>query len=196
MKFNLLEMQYFQELHDRQYHIDIYHMQTFKRIAHLHQHLVKYSGANVINRSQDALACILSMANTLNINISKSLATRNIFVADIEDIGPRYYNDILHEQYQNNLKSMTKLLEGHDHVETLNYRNDMATYICDLLIVLLQLYRSTDETSNTVLATEWLIRIFEIKQKSIFFAYHHSNDMQSNLYKSFTLLRENMCKAT
>lgn len=73
----LLELQYFQELHDKQYHVDIYSKSLMARLTHLHQHLIKYSKSSYdrFHTRSKAIACILSMANSINLNLSDSLTS-------------------------------------------------------------------------------------------------------------------------
>ena len=77
MKFiPLLELQYFQELHDKRYHVDIYAKPLMGRLSHLVNHLNKYAASDLRRQSsyEDALACILSMANALNVNLADAIS--------------------------------------------------------------------------------------------------------------------------
>lgn len=182
MDFSLIQIQYFQHLHDSKYHLDIFSMPTFRRVAHLHQHLIKYSGTN---RFEDAIACILSMANTLNIDIQKGLVKNFVNVTSFNEISDLYHPDVLRKQYDIIIKQIAKIIEGLDHVESINYRQDMEKHISFLLVILLQQYRQTMESSNHSLLLSWLIRLKEIKQKSIFYPFNHDSDLKDSTYISF-----------
>ena len=121
---SVIDLQYFQELHDRRYHVDIHSLPLMRRVAHLHQHLVKYSSSTV-KRDQtypDALACLLSMANAFNLNISNGFGLNEYAVNTLDDIGQEWCTDVMLEKYRQALGHMAKLLEASDHTEDYEYR--------------------------------------------------------------------------
>lgn len=181
----IIDLQYFQELHDKRYHLDIYSKPLMTRVAHLHQHLVKYSSSEV-KRNQtypDALACVLSIANAINLNISFGFLSIEQSVTNLDDIPQVYHDDYLVEQYRIELGKLAKQLEGFDHVEPLEYRKQIGASIVTVLSILVQLYRS-DGPTGFVFESAYLKKLIEIKSKSIFFPHYHTADYSDPTYKS------------
>lgn len=192
MKFiPLIELQYFQELHDRQYHVDIYSKPLMGRLSHLLNHLNKYASSDLRRQSsyEDSLACILSMANALNVNLANAVSkTTHQIVMDLSHLLRQYHKDVLMNRYRIALTNMTKLVEGFDHVESLEYREEFKVQIVEALIILTQIREDIDEQNINTWSTEYVIKMFELKRKSIFFAQHHEQDLKDSKYQSFAAL--------
>lgn len=184
----ILNFQYFQELHDKRYHVDIYSKPLMARLAHLHQHLIKYS-ANIYQRQahyQDSLACLLSMANSLNMNIAEELSkSQQSHVVNFSCVKYKYHKDILIDNYKTTLGQMAKSLEGFDHVENISYRDNLKANIIKLIQLLLQTRDELDEMCIYSLEREYLHRIFQIKKNNIFYAFHRIADLADPTYRSF-----------
>lgn len=192
MKFiPLLELQYFQELHDKRYHVDIYAKPLMGRLSHLVNHLNKYAASDLRRQSsyEDALACILSMANALNLNLADAISdTTQQIVMNLSEVPRQYHKSVLLNRYRIALANMTKLVEGFDHVETLEYREDFKAAIVEALIVLSQIREDIDELSLDIWTLEYIIKLFELKRKSIFYAMYHEQDLKDVKYQSFVTM--------
>lgn len=174
---NIYDLQYFQELHDRRYHQDIYQKPLLARIAHLHQHLVKYN-SSPMKRSQtypDAIACLLSMANALNMNITTGFGLVEKPFTTISDITQEWAIEVMPLKYQQALSRMAKLLEAGDHVEPLDYRNSLKNEVLQLFELVVQMAKCIDEC--TTLTTEYVLRISNLKKRHIFYARYHPQEM-------------------
>jgi hypothetical protein len=144
---SVIDLQYFQELHDRRYHVDIHSLPLMRRVAHLHQHLVKYSSSTV-KRDQtypDALACLLSMANAFNLSIPKGFGQNEYAVNTLDDIGQEWTCNVMMDKYRQALGRMAKLLEASDHVENYEYRVKAHSVIMELFNLLIQMYKYEGE---------------------------------------------------
>lgn len=71
----ILNLQWYQELHNRRFHHDIYVLSKMRKVSHLVHHLSKYINAEEVsdNLLVDIFACTLSIASALNIDIGKTV---------------------------------------------------------------------------------------------------------------------------
>lgn len=184
----IINLQYFQELHDRRYHVDIHSLPLMRRISHLHQHLVKYSSSPV-KRDQtypDALACILSMANAFNLNITCGFGQNEYAIFTLDDVGQEWTCEVMVDKYRQALGRMAKLLEASDHVENYEYRVKAHSVILELFNLLIQMYKYEGENSGNTLATLYVKKIFDLKTKHIFYPHYHTEDLERHpIYHSF-----------
>lgn len=188
MNVSLIELQYFQDMHDRRYHADIYGLPLMRRMAHLHNHMVKYS-ANKVRRLDshcDAIACLLSMANALNISLSAVLSKwSGEFVTDMTEVPLMYRTDRLESQLSNVLGQMAKIIEGHDHTESIDYRDDLREAVIELFIVYSGIRVELDQHFWATTQTEYIQRMFDLKSKHIFYGFFTELDTQDKVYLSF-----------
>ena len=184
----IINLQYFQELHDHRYHVDIHSLPLMRRISHLHQHLVKYSSSPV-KRDQtypDALACILSMANAFNLNITCGFGQNEYAIFTLDDVGQEWTCEVMVDKYRQALGRMAKLLEASDHVENYEYRVKAHSVILTLFNLLIQMYKYEGENSGNTLATLYVKKIFDLKTKHIFYPHYHTEDLERHpIYHSF-----------
>ena len=184
----IINLQYFQELHDHRYHVDIHSLPLMRRISHLHQHLVKYSSSPV-KRDQtypDALACILSMANAFNLNITCGFGQNEYAIFTLDDVGQEWTCEVMMDKYRQALGRMAKLLEASDHVENYEYRVKAYSAILELFNLLIQMYKYEGENSGNTLATLYIKKIFHLKTKHIFYPHYHTEDLERHpIYRSF-----------
>lgn len=184
----IINLQYFQELHDHRYHVDIHSLPLMRRISHLHQHLVKYSSSSV-KRDQtypDALACILSMANAFNLSITHGFGQNEYAIFTLDDVGQEWTCEVMVDKYRQALGRMAKLLEASDHVENYEYRVKAHSVILELFNLLIQMYKYEGENSGNTLATLYVKKIFDLKTKHIFYPHYHTEDMERHpIYHSF-----------
>ena len=187
----IINLQYFQELHDHRYHVDIHSLPLMRRISHLHQHLVKYSSSPV-KRDQtypDALACILSMANAFNLNITCGFGQNEYAIFTLDDVGQEWTCEVMVDKYRQALGRMAKLLEASDHVENYEYRVKAHSVILELFNLLIQMYKYEGENSGNTLATLYVKKIFDLKTKHIFYPHYHTEDLERHpIYSSFNSL--------
>ena len=187
----IINLQYFQELHDHRYHVDIHSLPLMRRISHLHQHLVKYSSSPV-KRDQtypDALACILSMANAFNLSITHGFGQNEYAIFTLDDVGQEWTCEVMMDKYRQALGRMAKLLEASDHVENYEYRVKAHSVILELFNLLIQMYKYEGENSGNTLATLYVKKIFDLKTKHIFYPHYHTEDLERHpIYSSFNSL--------
>ena len=187
----IINLQYFQELHDHRYHVDIHSLPLMRRISHLHQHLVKYSSSPV-KRDQtypDALACILSMANAFNLSITHGFGQNEYAIFTLDDVGQEWTCEVMVDKYRQALGRMAKLLEASDHVENYEYRVKAHSVILELFNLLIQMYKYEGENSGNTLATLYVKKIFDLKTKHIFYPHYHTEDLERHpIYSSFNSL--------
>ena len=187
----IINLQYFQELHDHRYHVDIHSLPLMRRISHLHQHLVKYSSSPV-KRDQtypDALACILSMANAFNLSITHGFGQNEYAIFTLDDVGQEWTCEVMMDKYRQALGRMAKLLEASDHVENYEYRVKAYSVILELFNLLIQMYKYEGENSGNTLATLYIKKIFHLKTKHIFYPHYHTEDLERHpIYSSFNSL--------
>ena len=187
MNISILDLQFFQDMHDRQYHKDIYHMPLIRRVSHLYNHLDKYASTpNRMGESYpDALACMLSMANALNVNFIAELTKwSGDLTTTIATVPLMYREDCLPRQLKQVLGKFAKIIEGHDHTESIDYRGELKENLIELFIIWAGVRVDLDGCSLSSWTLEYLKKIFELKKKSIFFPYLHSDDMCTPLYRS------------
>ena len=185
---SVIDLQYFQELHDRRYHVDIHSLPLMRRVAHLHQHLVKYSSSTVKRDKTypDALACLFSMANAFNLNITKGFGLNEYVVNTLDDIGQEWCVDVMMDKYRQALGHMAKLLEASDHSEDYEYRVKAHSAILTLFNLLIQMYKYEGENSGHTLTTLYIKKIFNLKTKHIFYPHYHTEDLERHpIYRSF-----------
>lgn len=183
---DILTLQYFQEMHDRQYHADIYTLPLMRRLAHLHNHLTKYCVNKVVRADTypKALACLLSMANALNVNVEVKMSKwSGEIVSGVEKIPLMYRADRLKQQMVECLGNMAKVLEGSDHMESIQYREKMQDLLIELFIVWAGMRVEVDEHNIQDWTFEYVYSICQVKKKSIFYAYNHASDMTNQKYR-------------
>ena len=187
----IINLQYFQELHDHRYHVDIHSLPLMRRISHLHQHLVQYSSSSV-KRDQtypDALTCILSMANAFNLSIIHGFGQNEYAIFTLDDVGQEWTCEVMMDKYRQALGRMAKLLEASDHVENYEYRVKAYSVILELFNLLIQMYKYEGENSGNTLATLYVKKIFDLKTKHIFYPHYHTEDLERHpIYRSFNSL--------
>lgn len=182
----ILDIQFYQYLHDRKYHHDINVMKTFNKISHLQHHLVKYSnGVRKDDYFTDTLACLLSMADTINCSIVKELNKLDMPTptGNFHDIISIYADNYLENKFDNELKNISKLIEGYDHAEGLAYKPDLARYITSLIIILIQQYKRDRELTTDDLISAYVQRLETIKKYNVFYEYFHGEDSSNPTYK-------------
>lgn len=199
----ILELQWFQRCHDNHYHRDVYYMQTIPRIRHLHNHLVKYANRNFNELNDetnfpDALACIFSMADALNMSISKQAEKLGYKANTIGDIEIHIDPYAAYKHFQMRLAEMAKALEGWDHIEDIDYQTVLrnTTTMLFLLLFVIARHNTTGmkqqtrnrECTNMVLMKEWHDRLAFIKSKNVF--HKHIADQY---FKSDTLNNVRIC---
>lgn len=179
----ILDLQWFQRCHDNHYHRDVYYMQTIPRIRHLHNHLVKYANRNFNEFHEntsfpDALACIFSIADALNMSISKQAEKLGYKANTIGDIEIHIDPFAAYKNFQIRLAEMAKVLEGWDHIEDIDYQTTLrnTTTMLFLLLFVIARHATTGmreqthnrENSNMILVKQWYDRLAYIKSKNVF----------------------------
>jgi len=155
------ELQWAQEKHDRLYHPDIYYMPKPYRLTHLVLHLAKYQGKyiqikNFVLDSDkiaiDACIILVSFLNCLN---------QRILHVEAEDVGM--------EEIVVGVGRLAKYLEGLDHLENLDYHNDMVIIALQLLSYwTYKVLRGTSANEWCRFKREYLERLKEIEEKNMF----------------------------
>lgn len=194
LDIKIIQLQWFQRCHDRNYHRDVYFMPTMKRLQHLHNHLVKYGNRqfseldwdNPVKLFADALACIFGMSDALNIRIKAE--DTDLFYK----VKPKYDALATIHHYHETLGKMAKLLEGWDHLEDLNYRTDLTECINNLFHLVCQMWccgvhgikvkRHSYEDEMITLLKGWFDRLNNIQSKHVFHDYIVSEQKGNETY--------------
>lgn len=186
--FSLTHLQYFQHLHDKTYHEDVYALPLVRKLSHLYSHLVKYSSSDFKRNDtySDALACILSMANSLNLSLSRGFEKQHYtMVMSLNQVPKIYSKSALKDRYLMELGHIAKLIEGFDHVESLAYKETFSKHLIELLTLLLQMRVELDENDVDSLVKEYICKLMMLKKKNIFFSFHHNEDLSIPTYRTF-----------
>lgn len=174
MKNDIIDLMFYQYLHDKNYHHDIYVLNRKARLNHLVHHLHKYNNAGIKPAFwlEDMLACILSMAGTMNLHLDKELG--NLFhteVKVINDITPLYATEIIYAKIDEYLRLLSKTMESLDHVENFDFNGSLRVAISNLFILTFQLNLLEIGSNNYHLVQRWMQRLEMIKTKHCFHDY-------------------------
>lgn len=190
MSTTILDLQWYQHLHDGRYHRDIAVMPTMRRLNHLTHHLVKYSdnphkGADYYT---DSIACILSMAGGFNMSLAKAM---NLYVITpvegIESIGYLWNDEILAQLFKKHIQTLSKAIEAFDHIEKYEYRTKIEEAIAHLFIIVFQQFgitisEGTRQDKNLLLIKRYMERLEEIKKRHVFHSYFHEELSRNKTY--------------
>ncbi len=193
----LLNLTWYQRMHDKNYHRDIYHMPTMQRIQHLVNHISKYHRRefNVasLNRNEllfkDTLACIFSIADALNVDLGKYIGDSGKVVSLTE---PHFDIFASNRHMDVALGAMTKAIEGFDHIENINYREVLVTNLITLFNCTLQMFSKGVHGFRSVgsafqedvqeLLEQWFNNLESIKERHCFNEYFHELDAKSTTF--------------
>lgn len=183
---SLIKLQWFQYMHDKNFHHDVYIMPNMKRLGHLTNHLVKYTqGMPRPSTWVDMLACTLSIANTFNLSFTRMYNAVGYMVEDIQDV-PFTFNDsteILESEMKNVLQRIAKLVEGWDHIESIQYRQELEIVLPKLLSLICQrALKSDPELSLREFYSLYFARISSIQSNHMFCKYFYETMMKSSSY--------------
>ena len=163
--FNYHDVLWYQHRHDAVYHRDIHHMQLMSKLSHLNHHLVKYftrirkfQVAHVINMKDivDACVCCLSALSALGVRSDgKSLVE---FVVQQRTLTE---DEIIFE-----IGRISKVIEGFDHLESINYRAELNECFSNLLSSFITCYYRNG--GICFINDHYIPRLTEIKQKNPF----------------------------
>lgn len=137
--YKLIKVMWFQYRHDQTYHSDIANMPVMQRLGHLNNHLVKYitkyikfsitstyAGVEVV----DGIICCISALSSLHYN-PQDLTIPEFFVK--QRVMPI-------EETMMEVGRISKILEGWDHLEDIDYRAELKESFCVVLASLLNIY--------------------------------------------------------
>lgn len=162
MNYPNLSMQWRQELHDKLFHGDIYNLSIIGRLRHLTLHLSKYQGKYLEEQMSgtewtrrgivvDALIVLQSMANTLSYEITGQSDYS-------KDVGFSYNALVIRTGH------LCKYLEAWDHLESIDYRDNISRAIEDLIYCWNYL-----QCNDPVVEGELIDRLVRIEKKSTFY---------------------------
>lgn len=182
----MIDLQWFQNMHDRNFHHDVWIMSNMKRLGHLNNHLVKYTqGMPRSSTWVDMLACTLSIANTFNLSFTRMYNSIGYLVEDMEDV-PFTYNDnveILDAEMKQVLQRIAKLVEGWDHIESIQYRQELEIVLPKLLSLICQrALLVSPQISLREFYTQYFERLRSIQRNHMFYNYYQEQMMQSTYY--------------
>ncbi len=174
----VIDLMFYQYLHDKNYHHDIYVLNRKARLNHLIHHLHKYnnSGIKPAHWLEDMLACILSMAGTMNLHLDKELSKLlHTEVKEIEDIKSLYATEVIDAKLDEYLRLLSKTMESLDHVEDFDFNGSLRESITNLFLIVFQLNILENRNSNFDLIVSWMKRLEMIKVRHCFHSYFDSN---------------------
>lgn len=164
------DWQWRQYLHDEYFHRDIQNLKTEHAIAHYVQHFTKYihkiqsqpNSSAVASLLIDMLIISMSAANRLNCRLSLNRAPSKT----IADAVHYHVSDC-----QASVARMSKVLEGFDHLEDINYRESLTDTIKDI----------SEHTLSALLITgiesieeALLARLVQVENRHIFVNHFHA----------------------
>ena len=131
---------FFQLRHDERYHRDINNLKLIDRLKHLHNHIIKYKA--IIDRKDENCGDISKEVTDAVIVCLSALVALGYGGYTTESLGDYYIKEsvIRDEDIFYELGSISKILEGHDHVETLSYTRDLTTHFQRLFVKFLSIY--------------------------------------------------------
>lgn len=179
----LLDLQYYQYLHDERYHKDIAVLTPVRRLSHLTSHLVKYT-SNLPSDTyyEDTYAVLLSMANVMRLDLGKACSTDGHRVTTIEQLKPKFHDERVDELISTYIKQLSKAIESWDHLEKYDYRNKIEEAITELFILNFQKFLMEVNDNPLfekgwdpayILATNWFNRLEKIKKAHMFHKHFH-----------------------
>lgn len=198
----LIDLQWYQHLHDKNYHHDVYVMQNMKRIQHLVNHISKYHRRNFNETDtnpekhlyKDTIACIFSIAGTLGFDLTKVANEKGMDIKTISDIKPIFDDYAVYNHMNDALDNLTKALEGWDHIEDIDYRTVIKDNTLTLLLCTFQLYvcgvsgrKKTDipyPESVMSLLELWVNQLEVVKTKHCFHDYFHDELISNETYRN------------
>lgn len=163
--YKLIKVMWFQHRHDQTYHTDIANMPMMAKINHLNNHLVKYmsrynkyqlTGTTNKELIVDALICCISALSALHYN-PKGMTLPDFFVSQ---------RILSLDEVDVEIGRVSKVLEGWDHVEIINYREELVNSFTMLTASLLNVYYSNVGTSFVF--KDYQPRLNGIKHKNPF----------------------------
>lgn len=187
--FNQLEdMQWKQLRHDENYHKEIWLLTVQQRITHMTLHLSKY-GSKIIRAAFsedtetlkkiaiDALIIVFSSANIFNAIIPKfALSKDELAEINLAALAQKKYNNydfknadpkvLLALDISDCTGRMCKTVESLDHLEIVNYRDDILDNLSGLFSTLLAMCYSLDEVD---IAENIKNRLYAVEQKNPYF---------------------------
>lgn len=171
----LIKLQWYQELHDKHFHRDVWVMSNMKRLSHLSSHLVKYTqGMPQPNTWVDMLACTLSIANTFNLSFTRMYVRLGYHAQCIQDVPFTFNNslEILESEMKNVLQRIAKLVEGWDHIETIQYRQELENVLPKLLSLICQrALLANPELTLREFYGAYFDRLTGVQSNHMFYAY-------------------------
>ena len=166
--YQLIKVMWFQHVHDQNYHRDIAHMPMMQRVGHLNNHLVKYTtryikfsltGTYAAVEIVDGIICCISALSSLHYNPMK-LTLPEFFVN--QRVMPV-------EETLTEIGRISKILEGWDHLEDIDYRAELKESFCVVLASLLNIYYN--HIGGCFITDAYEPRLNGIKQKHPFHNY-------------------------
>ena len=183
---NILDMMQRSQLeHDRNYHPDIHHLPTQRRVAHMVMHFAKYAGKFTIAKQTrdrqllidtliDTFIICLVLSNSFNKRISDFSSITQVSSLDLRDIAKKLScdNDVSEENIYSFLSEnitieagmMAKAIESLDHLEMYPYNeilvSSLENIVTNCLISSLYLNIDLQKAIDT--------RLKAVEAKSIF----------------------------
>jgi hypothetical protein len=185
----LEEIQWKQLRHDENYHKEIWLLTVQQRITHMTLHLSKYGSkliraafsqeiSTIQKNAVDALIIVFSSANIFNAIIPRfALSERELSEENITSLAAHSFHTykfknlpqqvFLALEVSDCTGRLCKVVESLDHLETLNYREDILKNLALLFKALLALCHSTNASDITKLIED---RLYQVEQKNPYFS--------------------------
>lgn len=136
----LRRLTWFQHQHDYHFHHDIAYLPKMKRFNHLVHHMNKYVSDRMRpNRCEDMLAVILSSAVTFNIDLNKVINTIHRHDGNVQPTDALIHfaadRDVIENAYRVSLSNISKVIEGFDHIEDINYIGEIEKFLVTVFLL-------------------------------------------------------------
>lgn len=207
----LLDLTWYQRQHDQNYHHDVWIMPAMGKISHLTHHLNKYITRIGVDKNAeiDIFVTVLSMSTVFPTNLGTVIASKlSRPVTTIDQVEPLFNPDesTIQHQLRVHVSHLSKLVEGFDHIESINYREQINSTIAMLFILSMQLFYLSLEIGrvnykpiysllesplstnrpymNSILLASYHARLLEIRNKNPFHKDYLTPLMQGTVNKT------------
>lgn len=164
-EYRFVKVMWFQHRHDQTYHTDIANMPMMAKINHLNNHLVKYmsrynkyqlTGTTNKELIVDALICCISALSALHYN-PKEMTLPDFFLSQ---------RILSLDEIDVEIGRISKVLEDWDHIEIINYREELVNSFTMLTASLLNVYYLN--VGKSFILNDYQPRLNDIKHKHPF----------------------------
>lgn len=161
--YAMADMSFFQLLHDERYHRDVYNLPLIQRINHLKNHISKYH-ATILRKAENGGDPTKEIVDAGIVCVS-ALTTLGYSGYSNESLGDWWCSKsiIRDEDITHSLGGIAKLLEGHDHTESLRYIPELTNDFENLFVKFLSMFYQIHKQG---FLKHYVERLYQIQRKN------------------------------